>query len=32
VLALSIGAGFAAVGSVASGLRLVTQNTANPRA
>ena len=32
VLALSIGAGFAAVGSVASGLRLVTRNTANPRA
>jgi len=31
VLALSIGAGFAAVGSVASGLRLVTKNTANPR-
>jgi DHA2 family multidrug resistance protein-like MFS transporter len=30
-LALSIGAGFAAVGSVASGLRLVTKNTANPR-
>ncbi len=29
VLALSIGAGFAAVGSVASGLRLVTRNTAN---
>lgn len=27
VLALSIGAGFAAVGSVASGLRLVTRNT-----
>ncbi len=31
VLALSIGAGFAAVGSVASGLRLVTKNTAIPR-
>jgi DHA2 family multidrug resistance protein-like MFS transporter len=31
VLALSIGAGFAAVGSVASGLRLVTKNTANPK-
>jgi DHA2 family multidrug resistance protein-like MFS transporter len=31
VLALSIGAGFAAVGSIASGLRLVTNNTANPR-
>ena len=29
VLALSIGAGFAAVGSIASGLRLVTKNTAN---
>ena len=29
VLALSIGACFAAVGSVASGLRLVTKNTAN---
>jgi DHA2 family multidrug resistance protein-like MFS transporter len=28
---LSIGAGFAAVGSVASGLRLVTKNTANPK-
>lgn len=31
VLALSIGAGFAAVGSIASGLRLVTKNTANVR-
>lgn len=31
VLASSIGAGFAAVGSLASGLRLVTKNTANPR-
>jgi DHA2 family multidrug resistance protein-like MFS transporter len=31
VLALSIGAGFAAVGSVASGMRLVTKNTANPK-
>ncbi|MFJ3483763.1 MFS transporter [Pseudomonas sp. NPDC090202] len=32
VLALSIGAGFAAVGAVASGLRLVTRNTANAKA
>jgi DHA2 family multidrug resistance protein-like MFS transporter len=31
VLALSIGAGFAAVGAVASGLRLVAKNTANTR-
>ncbi|WP_313484335.1 MFS transporter [Pseudomonas sp.] len=31
VLALSIGAGFAAVGSVASGLRLMTRNTAQVR-
>ena len=32
VLALAIGAGFAAVGSVASGLRLVTRHTANTQA